>query len=186
MTHLLQEQCLNVLRHELIPALGCTEPIAIALAAAKARKVLGTFPEHLQVYCSGNIIKNVKGVTVPNSNGLKGIGVAAVLGCVGGDPDLELEALTTVKDSDIQETVRLLKTDFFCCKLKENVDNLYIEAEAAANGHTAIVVIAKKHTNFVKIQLDGELLLEADEERGGEQEIDKSFLSMQSIYDFAT
>ena len=186
MTNLLQEQCLNVLRHELIPALGCTEPIAIALAAAKARKVLGEFPEHLQVYCSGNIIKNVKGVTVPNSNGLKGIGVAAVLGCVGGDADRNLEALTTVTDADIQETTRLLKTDFFNCKLKENVDNLYIEAIASTKEHTATVVIAKKHTNFVKIVKDGTILLDATGEQGGEQEIDKSFLSMQSIYDFAT
>ena len=76
---------LNILKHELVPALGCTEPIAIAYAAAKARQVLGEFPEQVEMHLSGNIIKNVKGVTVPNSGGLKGIDVAAVLGIVGGN-----------------------------------------------------------------------------------------------------
>ena len=78
---------LNILKQELVPALGCTEPIAIAYAAAKARQVLGEFPEHVEMHLSGNIIKNVKGVTVPNSGGLKGIDVAAVLGIVGGNAD---------------------------------------------------------------------------------------------------
>ena len=87
---------LNILKQELVPALGCTEPIAIAYAAAKARQVLGEFPEHVEMHLSGNIIKNVKGVTVPNSGGLKGIDVAAVLGIVGGNADRALEVLSEV------------------------------------------------------------------------------------------
>ena len=83
---------LNILKQELVPALGCTEPIAIAYAAAKARQVLGEFPEHVEMHLSGNIIKNVKGVTFPNSGGLKGIDVAAVLGIVGGNADRALES----------------------------------------------------------------------------------------------
>ena len=79
-----------ILKHELVPAMGCTEPIAVAFAAAKARDVLGRFPEHITAYLSGNIIKNVKGVTVPNSGGQRGIDVAATLGCVAGDASLEL------------------------------------------------------------------------------------------------
>lgn len=75
---------LKILAHELVPALGCTEPIAIAYASAKAREVLGEMPDAIELCCSGNIIKNVKGVKVPNSNGLKGIDVAAILGVVGG------------------------------------------------------------------------------------------------------
>ena len=74
----------RILESELVPALGCTEPIALAYASAKAREVLGEFPEHLSVLCSGNIIKNVKGVKVPNSNGMKGVGAAAGLGLTGG------------------------------------------------------------------------------------------------------
>lgn len=84
---------LNILKHELVPALGCTEPIAIAYASAKAVQVLGEFPDTIEMNCSGNIIKNVKGVTVPNSGGMKGIDVAAILGAVGGNADKALEVL---------------------------------------------------------------------------------------------
>ena len=80
----------QTLKEELIPAMGCTEPIAIAYASAKARAVLGEFPEHLDLFCSGNIVKNVKGVTVPNSGGLKGIDVAGALGTVCGADQQEL------------------------------------------------------------------------------------------------
>ena len=80
----LYDNYVKILENELVPALGCTEPIAIAYAAAKAREILGEFPDHVEMRCSGNIIKNVKGVTVPNSDGQKGIDVAAILGIVGG------------------------------------------------------------------------------------------------------
>ena len=99
---------LNILKQELVPALGCTEPIAIAYAAAKARQVLGEFPEHVEMHLSGNIIKNVKGVTVPNSGGLKGIDVAAVLGIVGGNADRALEVLSEVTPEDIARTRKLI------------------------------------------------------------------------------
>ena len=84
---------LAILHHELVPALGCTEPIAIAYAAAKARQILGEFPDSVEMHLSGNIIKNVKGVTVPNSGGLKGIDIAALLGITGGNADKALEVL---------------------------------------------------------------------------------------------
>ena len=95
----LYQEYLNLLRRELIPALGCTEPIAIAYAAAVARRELGMFPERMELRCSGNIIKNVKGVTVPNSGGMKGLAAAAILGVVGGDADRELEVLEGVTDA---------------------------------------------------------------------------------------
>lgn len=87
MDQALYQNHLGILREELLVALGCTEPIAIAYAGAKARQLLGVMPEHCRVRCSGNIIKNVKGVIVPNSGGMRGIDVAATLGIVGGDPD---------------------------------------------------------------------------------------------------
>ena len=91
---------LEILKNELIMALGCTEPIAIAYAAAKARKLLGEMPASCVVSCSGNIVKIVMGVPVPNSGGLKGIDVAAVLGIVGGDPDMDLAVLESVTKED--------------------------------------------------------------------------------------
>ena len=86
----LYDNYVKILENELVPALGCTEPIAIAYAEAKAREILGEFPDHVEMRCSGNIIKNVKGVTVPNSDGQKGIDVAAILGIIGGDASREL------------------------------------------------------------------------------------------------
>ena len=91
-----------ILKNELKVALGCTEPIAIAYVGAKVREVLGKMPEHIDVYCSGNIVKNVKAVVVPNSDGQRGIDVAAALGVIGGDASLELAVLESVKPEDIQ------------------------------------------------------------------------------------
>ena len=112
MDQALYQNHLGILREELLVALGCTEPIAIAYAGAKARQLLGVMPEHCRVRCSGNIIKNVKGVIVPNSGGMRGIDVAATLGIVGGDPDRELAVLETVTPADIQTTQALVKEGF--------------------------------------------------------------------------
>ena len=132
---------LNILKHELVPALGCTEPIAIAYAAAKARQVLGEFPEQVEMHLSGNIIKNVKGVTVPNSGGLKGIDVAAVLGIVGGNADRALEVLSEVSPEDISRTRELISQKICSCSLVENVDNLFITAIVTSGEHSASVTI---------------------------------------------
>ena len=99
---------LNILKQELVPALGCTEPIAIAYAAAKARQILGEISGYGGNVSERNIIKNVKGVTVPNSGGLKGIDVAAVLGIVGGNADKALEVLSEVTPKDIALTKELI------------------------------------------------------------------------------
>ena len=107
---------LNILKQELVPALGCTEPIAIAYAAAKAHQVLGEFPDSVNMSLSGNIIKNVKGVTVPNSGGLKGIDVAAILGIVGGNADKALEVLSEITEDDIARTRRHCPHERTDCK----------------------------------------------------------------------
>lgn len=114
----LYDSYVKILKNELVPALGCTEPIAIAYAAAKAREVLGQMPESIELCCSGNIIKNVKGVKVPNSNGLKGIDVAATLGVVGGCAERELEVLEDVTEADIEKTKELVQQGFCTCTLK--------------------------------------------------------------------
>lgn len=156
-----QQEIITILQKELVPALGCTEPIAIAYAAAKATQVLGQFPEHINICCSGNIIKNVKGVMVPNSNGLKGVGVAAVLGVVGGNADKELEVLESVTEADIAKTRQLLQEGFFSCELKENVANLYITATVTCGVHSASVTIINRHTLITEIKKDGEVLYQS-------------------------
>ena len=163
MNRLLYENYLNILRQELIPALGCTEPISIAYACAIARKVLGSFPERIEVDCSGDIIKNVKSVTVPNSGGLKGIEAAAILGVVAGAPEKGLEVLGAVQSEDIEQTKSLLEDGFCHYSLIEGEDGLMIKARLLTREHTSEVVIAGSHTSIQSITLDGQPIEHAEE-----------------------
>lgn len=188
MDQMLYKNHLQILREELLVALGCTEPIAIAYAGAKARQLLGQLPDQCQVYCSGNMIKNVKGVVVPNSGGLRGMDVAAILGIVGGDPDQELAVLESVTPADIQQTQALLKANFCQCHLVEDVDNLYVRIEVTGGGHTAQVEIQEHHNNITFMEKDGQVVLNhrpdpaAKEEKSG---ADRMLLSVKNILEFA-
>lgn len=162
MNQIYEQEYINVLHRELVPALGCTEPIAIAYAAAKVREVLGCFPEHLEIRCSGNIIKNVKAVVVPNSNGLRGVEAAAVLGAVGGNAERKLEVLEEITSEHISRTQELLKQNYCTCSLQQEVANLYIVAIASSSEHTASVTIINRHTFITEIQKDGEILYQHD------------------------
>lgn len=149
----------ELLKSELIMALGCTEPISIALAAAKAREVLGVIPCKIEVMCSGNIIKNVKGVTVPNTNGMKGVEAATAIGTVAGDSCLGLEVLSKVTDDDIKAAKDLMAKDIITVSLKEGVENLDIEIVAEDdNGNIVDVEIKNKHTNIVKVTKNDEII----------------------------
>lgn len=159
MQKFLCQNYLAILKSELVVALGCTEPIAIAYAAAKARQLLGTIPERCTVHCSGNIVKNVMGVTVPNSGGLRGIDVSAILGIVGGDPDRELAVLEGVTDADREQTRALLAQGFCTCELIQNVATLYIVVEVWGGGHSALVEIQNTHENITRMEKDGESVL---------------------------
>ena len=171
---------------ELVPALGCTEPIAIAFASAKAVQVLGEFPERIEMDCSGNIIKNVKGVTVPNSGGMKGIDAAAILGAVGGDSDRELEVLEGITPEHIERTRELAAKKICTCNLVDGVENLFITARVIKAGHFAEVTIVSHHTNVIKIVKDGEIILERPVEAESEEAgADKSKLTVKDILDFA-
>jgi len=177
---------LNILTCELVPALGCTEPIAIAYAAAKARQVLGCFPSRMELHCSGNIIKNVKGVTVPNSGGLKGIDIAALLGAIGGNADKALEVLEGITEEHIERAKELAEQNICKCVLVEGEANLYIEAKLFSGEHSVEVTIVDTHTNITKVVKDGEILFEHEnEQRCQEKEIDRSKLTVKGILDFA-
>ncbi|MGN0314909.1 MAG: serine dehydratase subunit alpha family protein [Fusicatenibacter sp.] len=181
----LYDNYVKILKNELVPALGCTEPIAIAYAAAKAREVLGQMPESIELCCSGNIIKNVKGVKVPNSNGLKGIDVAATLGVVGGCADRELEVLEDVTEEDIEKTKELVAAGFCTCTLKEGVENLYIVARVTAREHSAEVTIVNRHTLISRIVKDGQVLYSIAAHEESPEYVDKSLLNVKDILQFA-
>lgn len=181
----LEEEFLNVLQKELVPALGCTEPIALAYASAKAREVLGEFPERIELCCSGNIIKNVKGVRVPNSGGMCGVDAAAVLGVVGGNASRELEVLEEITPEHIERTKKLISEDFFSCKLQEGVDNLYIAATAYAGAHKAYVKIINRHTLINEIIYDDNVIYRAESVEEQKTNVDWSRWSIKNILNFA-
>ena len=162
------ENYTRILQEELMPAMGCTEPIAVAYAAAKAGQMLGEEAVHLNVRCSGNIIKNVKGVTVPNSGNQKGIEVAATLGLIGGNPDKALEVIAGVTDEDRRYAGQKVADGFCEVELQEDVPNLYIRATATGKKHTVSVLIEDLHTNITRIERDGEVLFVSAENYHGQ------------------
>ncbi|WP_300368871.1 serine dehydratase subunit alpha family protein [Brachyspira sp.] len=176
---------LNILKEELIPALGCTEPIAIAFAGAKIREIIGDIPDYIVVKCSGNIIKNVKGVTVPNSGGLKGINIAATLGLIGGDASKNLEVLSTVKEEDIEKTKELINKNFCKCDLIEGSENLHIIIEAKLKDSSALVEIKNSHTNITRIVRNGEELLKSDNSLNNKDNDIRESLNIKDILEFA-
>ena len=191
MNRKIYNEYVTILESELVPALGCTEPIALAYAAAKAKEVLGKMPDHITMRCSGNIIKNVKGVKVPNSGGMKGVEAAAVLGITGGDPSQALEVREHVTDREIDEAEKLLKAGFCDCVLKDDVANLYIEAYAVCKKtekSEALVVIEDEHTNITHIEKDGQVLFHKEKKeycQEREKTPDKSLLNLEDIITFA-
>ena len=174
----------RILKKELVAAMGCTEPIAIAYAAAKCRQILGTMPTSCKVSCSGNIVKNVMGVTVPNSGGMKGIDVAATLGILGGDPERDLEVLESVTPVHIAEAKGLLERGFCSCALVQNVENLYILIHLTNGSHEAVVEIRNYHKNITRIERDGEILFQQESscaEIPVKEDPDKALLNIADI-----
>lgn len=178
------EAYLEILNEELRPALGCTEPIAVAFCAAKAKEALGSLPDHVDVYCSGNIIKNVKAVTVPNSNGQKGIEVAAMLGVVGGRADKELEVLNSVTEEDIKLADKLISEKIVNVFHEKDVDNLYVRVELSKGTETASCIVKTKHTFVSEIKKNGKVIFK-EKDLIGDSRADKSCLNLKDIYNFA-
>lgn len=175
---------ISLLQKEMKPAFGCTEPIALAYAAAKAASVLDEFPNHIHARCSANIIKNVKSVVIPNSGGRKGLAAAAVLGAIVGHPERELEVLESATDEDRKWLGTLLEANFCTVELAEGVDNLYIEITATTDEHTAVVRIENAHTNITYVSIDGNVISETINEIK-EAESSTCPMTFDSIYEFA-
>lgn len=180
------EEYVKILEEELIPAMGCTEPIAIALAAAKAREALGAEPEQCRVEVSGNIIKNVKAVTVPNTGGLKGIEASAAAGMAAGRPELGLEVLSQVTPEEIEAMKALMERCAIRVVPALGDRVFFINVTVMAGEHTACCEIVDFHTNIVRIQRDTEVLFQAEASAGdGEEQTDRSVLSVEEIVAFA-
>ena len=178
---------LAILKEELVPALGCTEPIAIAYAAAKAREVLGIFPEKIIVRCSGNIIKNAKSVVVPNTGNLTGIEASAITGAIAGDSSKGLEVIECVNESQIQEVGKQLRQNLCIVELIENDANLHIIMEMVAGDQSSLVELIHTHTNVCRIEKNGEVLLskQFNKDDFNSALADRSVLNVADIYEFA-
>lgn len=179
-----------VLFGELVPALGCTEPIAIALAAAKAKELLGEPVVSGTVICSGNVIKNVKGVVVPNSGGHRGIEVAAALGIAGGESKLGLEVLQPITDEQRENALKLAQSGALKVELEQGKGTLYIKVVLAGANHTSSAEIMKTHANITETMQDGVVTkTEEDSSGAGGSKVDVSALqeqlSVRNIVDFA-
>lgn len=175
----------QILKEELVPAMGCTEPIALAYAAAKAREVLGCLPERVHIGASGSIIKNVKSVIVPNTDHLKGIPAAAVAGIIAGRPEKELEVISEVSQEEIAEMQSFLEEKEIRVEHIDNGITFDIIVTVSAGESYAQVRIANYHTNIVHIDKEGEVLLDIPLQGESEDGLtDRCLLNVEDIWDF--
>ena len=194
-TNKLYPAYVQILKEELIPAMGCTEPIAIAYAAAKARDVLGCMPQSVEIGVSNNIIKNVKSVIVPNTDGMKGIEAAAAAGIVAGQADKALEVISQVTPQQREAMHRFLKEVPASVHPVDNGIIFDIIIKLASGAESAVVRISQYHTNIVYIEKNGQVLLDntALQTRGGcgsdapveDGLTDRNLLTIADILDFA-
>lgn len=178
---------LNILKEEIIPAQGCTEPIAIAYVAAKARNILGFLPEKIDVFVSGNMIKNVKSVIIPKSNGMVGIESAVALGVIAGKEDDELMVISNINDKNINDAKEYLINHEINVIHESSDVKLYIRVEAFYNEQKAVVEIKHFHTNITRIEKNNQILINQicnDVDFNTTFE-DRAILSIKGIYNFA-
>ena len=186
MEQTLYQAYVKILREELVPAMGCTEPIAVAYAAALARKILGCLPEAVTIRVSANIIKNVKSVVVPHTGGLRGIAAAASAGIVAGNAEAELEVISAVEEAQIGKIAEYLETARFDIAPSDSSYIFDIQVTVAAGSDTAFVQIAGNHTNVIALRKNDRILLQREYIQGGPAEqTDRSLLNVETIVAFA-
>lgn len=181
------DKILSILNEEIIPAEGCTEPIAIAYAASKLTSILGNVPEKIDIYLSGNMIKNVKSVKIPNSEGMVGIEASVAMGAILGNCERELMVISHVDTNRLSEVRDYVNSGKINVFLDKGDVKLYIRVEGTCGNDTAMVEIQNYHTNITKIMKNGEEIkgCSCDDKCGGDIMTDRSFLSVKLIYELA-
>ena len=187
MDNITKSQIISLIHQEVIPAIGCTEPVAVALAAAKAAEVLGERPEKIDVLLSANILKNAMGVGIPGT-GMVGLPIAIALGTLIGKSSYELEVLRDITPEALQAGKAMIDEKIIHIALKEHVDKLYIEVICTAGDQTSRVIICHEHTHIIYVEKNGEVLTDLrqsdatdDKPCGG----DELKLSFSTVYEFA-
>lgn len=180
-----RKQIIDLIHREVIPAIGCTEPIAVALCVARATETLGTEPERIAVRLSANILKNAMGVGIPGT-GMIGLPIAVALGALIGRSEYQLEVLRDVTPEAVERGRRMIEEKRITIELKEGIsEKLYIEVEVVAAGHEAQAVIAGGHTTFVYVEHDGEVQLDKRGGASSETESGDVSLTLRRVWDFA-
>ena len=174
----------QILKEELLPAMGCTEPIAIAYCAARARAMLGALPDAIEVEASGNIIKNVKSVVVPNTEGRKGLEAAAAIGVLGGDADNGYEVIASISSEVKKQLGPYLEATPIMVRPANSDYVLDVSVLARSGEHYALVRAVNEHTNIVRIEKDAQVLLNRHPSETMENE-NRALLNIRDIYDFA-
>lgn len=183
----IRERIISLVNKEVVPAIGCTEPMAVALCTAKAATTLGRRPERIEVFLSPNMLKNAMGVGIPGT-GMIGLPIAVSLGALIGKPEYELEVLKDLTPATLEQGKRYINDADIDIKLKQgNVDKLYIEVVCRAGSDMAMAIISGSHTHFVYVERNGEVVLDSRGGHGGsDEEEDDIQLNFRLVYDFAT
>lgn len=180
-----RKQIIALIHREVIPAIGCTEPIAVALCTARAAETLGAEPERIAVRLSANILKNAMGVGIPGT-GMIGLPIAVALGATIGRSEYQLEVLRDVTPEAVEHGRRMIDEKRISISLKEGIEEkLYIEAEVEAAGHRAVAVIAGGHTSFVYVERDGEVLLDRRGGSAAASDEGEVPLTLRRVWEFA-
>ena len=180
-----RKKIIELVQREVIPAIGCTEPIAVALCVAKATETLGQRPERIQVLLSANILKNAMGVGIPGT-GMIGLPIAIALGAIIGKSEYQLEVLKDSNPGAVEEGKKYIDEKRIVISLKDDItEKLYIEVCCEAGGKTAKAIIAGGHTSFVYVSRDGQMLLNKQQEGSVEEEESPLGLTLRKVYDFA-
>ena len=186
MDEITKQQILELIHQEVIPAIGCTEPIAVALAAAKSTELLGKIPERIEVSLSANILKNAMGVGIPGT-GMVGLPIAIALGSLIGKSAYGLEVLRDLTPESLEKGKEMVSKQMIHIRLKERVDKLYIEVTCTAADEKATAIIAHEHTRFVYLSRNKEILKNELSKYSGEEQAtqEQLKLSFDLVYDFA-
>lgn len=185
MTESERKQIIDLVKQEVVPAIGCTEPIAVALCVAKATEVLGEKPEKVNVLLSANILKNAMGVGIPGT-GMIGLPIAVSLGALIGKSSYQLEVLKDCTPEAVKAGEEFINEKRLCISLKENItEKLYIEVVCQAKGKNATAIIAGGHTNFVYVASDDTVLLDKKQVSSEDSEETPLELNLRKVYDFA-
>ena len=180
-----RDAIIRLVKREVVPAIGCTEPIAVALCVSKAAQLLGKEPEKIEVLLSANILKNAMGVGIPGT-GMIGLPIAVALGALAGNPDYQLEVLKDITPADVERGKQFIAENRIDIKLKEDItEKLYIEIHVSAGSDKAAAIIAGGHTTFVYEEQKGQVLLDRRSASADEEEDDDTSLSLRKVYDFA-